>query len=97
MPVLALTNFPAVASQSVLATIWQWHLSVLQSCHIIAGYASFGTDQFHSNGMFVSFSYYLKLTRPMGNVEFSYLSFDPGLSSEIAETTMFSQKKRKLA
>ena len=31
------------------------------------------------------------------NVENSYLSFDPGLSPEIAKTTMFSQKKRKLA
>ena len=30
------------------------------------------------------------------NVEFSYLSFDPGLSSEIAITTTFSRKKTKI-
>ena len=79
MPVLALTNFSTVASLSVLAIIWQWYLPVIKSCHIVATYASFGTDQFFHSGFSVSFSYYMAMTLSLlksSHITAGYASFD---------------------
>ena len=54
-------------------------LPFLKSCHIITGYASFGTDQFFHSGISVSFSYYMAMTLSLlksSHITAGYASFD---------------------